>query len=107
MQVLRNITWVLLAIAGIISCRKQDDYKKFLTGGEILYTGKAGSVQVHPGRNRVELYWLLLSDPTIVRSKVYWNNHTDSTEVAINRTAGIDTIRLLISNLAERTYDFE
>lgn len=107
MQVLRNIIWVLLAIAGIISCRKQDDYKNYLNGGEILYTGKADSVQVHPGRNRVELYWLLISDPTIVRSKVYWNNHADSTEVAISRTAGIDTIRLLISNLAERTYDFE
>jgi hypothetical protein len=107
MQVLRNITWGLLAIAGILSCRKQDDYKKFLAGGEILYTGKADSVQVHPGRNRVELYWLLISDPTIVSSKVYWNNHNDSTEMTIRRTAGIDTIRLLINNLEERTYDFE
>jgi hypothetical protein len=38
---------------------------------------------------------------------VFWKNHTDSVEIAINRTTAIDTIRYIINNLPEGSYDFE
>lgn len=91
----------------ISACTKQNDYKKYLGNGEILYTGKADSLLVHAGRNRVQLSWLLISDPKISRAKIYWNNRKDSAQLDIKRTSGVDTIRYIISNLEERAYTFE
>ncbi|WP_158563327.1 DUF4998 domain-containing protein [Chitinophaga silvatica] len=91
----------------VLACRKQDDYKKYLGNGEIRYTGKADSLQVHPGRNRVQLTWLLFADPKINRAIVYWDNRKDSMIVNIKRGEGIDTIRCFVNNLEERNYTFE
>ncbi len=98
---------VLVSVLLISACTKQDDYKKYLGNGEILYTGKADSLLVHAGRNRVQLSWLLISDPKISRAKIYWNNRKDSAMLDIKRTSGVDTIRYIISNLEERAYTFE
>src|SRR3546814_16295689 len=38
---------------------------------------------------------------------VYCNNGRDSVEVPINKTTGIDTVRVMIDNLQERIYTFE
>lgn len=91
----------------VLACRKMDDYKKYLGNGEIRYTGKADSLQVHPGRNRVQLSWLLIADPKINRSMIYWNNRHDSLSLPIKRGQGVDTIRCFIGNLEERAYTFE
>ena len=100
-----GMTALLLFMA---ACSKMDDYKDtFLTGGEIQYTGKADSVKFHSGYNRAQLSWLILSDPKVTRAKVYWNYRKDSAEINIQRTSGVDTIRLMINNLAEGTYNFE
>ncbi|MET3878968.1 DUF4998 domain-containing protein [Chitinophaga sp. OAE865] len=105
---MRILHYILLASVLLISaCTKQNDYKKYLGNGEILYTGKADSLLVHAGRNRVQLSWLLISDPKISRAKIYWNNRKDSAQLDIKRTSGVDTIRYIISNLEERAYTFE
>jgi hypothetical protein len=100
------LLWVIWFL-GIHSCSKMDDYKKFLDGKETLYTGKVDSVKVYPGRNRIKLSWLLISDPKVTKVKVYWNSRLDSVEMAVTKTAHIDTINLIIPNLTEGTYNFE
>jgi hypothetical protein len=107
MKLLQAIYCLLLATGIIASCKKADDFKKYVEGGEIIYTAKADSARVYAGRKRVQLYWLLLSDPTITKSKIFWKNHTDSLEIAVQRTTLIDTMRVIINNLAEGNYDFE
>ncbi|HWV66435.1 DUF4998 domain-containing protein [Chitinophaga sp.] len=105
---MRILPYMILAGVLLISaCTKQSDYKKYLGNGEILYTGKADSLVVHAGRNRVQLSWLLISDPKISRAKIYWNNRKDSAMLDIKRTSGVDTIRYVIPNLEERAYTFE
>ncbi|WP_143306149.1 DUF4998 domain-containing protein [Chitinophaga vietnamensis] len=101
------ITGILLSLAIISACSKQDDYKKYIRNGEIIYTGKADSLRIQPGRNRVQLSWLLIADPKVSRSKIYWNNRKDSATLDIKRSAGVDTIRYVIKNLEERAYTFE
>ncbi len=64
-------------------------------------------MRVHPGRNRVQVSWLLIADPKVALSKLYWNNRKDSAIIPINRTKGVDTIRYIIDNLEERIYEFE
>lgn len=104
---MRILPYILLCYLFVCACSKQDDYKKYLEKGEILYTGKADSLQIHAGRNRIQLAWLLISDPKISKSKIYWDNRKDSLIVDIKRTPGVDTIRYFVSNLEERAYTFE
>ncbi|TJZ62936.1 hypothetical protein FAZ15_01130 [Sphingobacterium olei] len=90
------------------SCQKQDHgYKQFLEGGEKVYVAKADSLQAFPGKNRVRLQWLLLSDPTVEGARVYWNNGADSTMVSFQKTDDIDTINVDVNDLAEGGYNFE
>jgi hypothetical protein len=98
---------ILLFLLGA-ACSKMDDYRgKYTNGREILYTGKADSVKVFPGKNRALLRWLYVADPKVKKAKVFWNNRRDSMAVDIVRTSGVDTIRLMINNLAEGNYVFE
>ncbi|QJB39989.1 DUF4998 domain-containing protein [Chitinophaga oryzae] len=101
--------WLLPAMVLLLTaCSKMDDtYRQFLDGGEIIYTGKVDFLEVFPGKNRVLLSWYLVSDPKITMCRVYWNQRRDSTEVAVKRTGGTDTIRLILDKLPENIYTFQ
>jgi hypothetical protein len=106
----KGISFFLLILIGsfMASCDKMDDnYKDFVKGGEIVYTGRVDSLRVFPGRNRLRLQWLLVSDPKITRCKVFWNNRKDSAVIEVKKTAATDTIKHTISNLASGVYAFE
>jgi F5/8 type C domain. len=101
----------LLFITGIFflaSCNKmRDNYYPYIKNGEIVFTGKVDSLVALPGRNRLQLKWLLVSDPKITKCKVFWNDGADSLLVPVQRTDGTDTIKVNINNLAEGLYTFE
>src|SRR5690554_72263 len=90
-----------------ISCTKMDEtYKDFIKDGEIIFTGKVDSLTALPGKNKVKLQWLLVSDPKITKNVVYWNNFKDSISFDVQKTAGTDTITSIIDNLTEGVYTF-
>lgn len=92
----------------LTSCSKmEDNYKQYISSGEIVFTGKVDSLTALPGKNRVQLSWLLVSDPKITKCKVYWNNGDDSTIIPVQRTDGVDTITINVDNLAEGLYTFD
>lgn len=99
----------VLAAAGLLAaCSKlQDSYKDFVGSGEIYYPGKADSLKIYPGRNRILLTWLLTSDPKITKTTLYWNNKSDSAVIPVQRTAGVDTIKKMLNPMPEGTYTFE
>ena len=91
-----------------VGCRKMNDIqKKFVDRGEITYIAKADSVEVREGQNRIELSFLLLSDPKIASYKIFWNDHLDSVKNAVHRTSEVDTIHVVLNNLKEGTHYFE
>lgn len=97
-----------MAAWGLASCSEMDDtYDDFLEGGEIIYVQGADSLRVLPGYKRIQLNWLAISDPTVTRAMIYWDNRQDSLEIPIEKTDGIDTLGVLIGNLEERIYNFE
>jgi hypothetical protein len=98
---------ILAVISASASCSKEDDYKKYLGDAPLVYPGKVDSLKAYPGKNRIMLTWLLLSDPTIVKAKVFWNNRADTAVFPITRKNGVDTIKAVINNLEERDYFFE
>ncbi len=101
------ISGLLICLSGFIAgCSKMDDtYKQFLEGGQKKYVGKADSVKVLSGRDRVYLQWLRSADPSVVKAKIYWNAKSDSLEVPIDRNA--DTILVPVPNLREGNYTFQ
>src|SRR5690606_13636198 len=90
-----------------LSCSKMDaTYADFIKDGKIVYPGKADSVQVFPGKNRLSLTWLLF-DPNVTRTKIYWNNRVDSLDVLADSSPGIDSMHVLFSDMEEGDYLFE
>lgn len=99
---------ILLSVIAlyISSCSKSDEYKKYMEDGEIVYTGKIDSVTVYSGHERVFVTGLFIADPKIVKLRAYWNNKKDSAEVLIERTGGVDTLKLEIP-IEEGVHNFE
>lgn len=98
---------LLGSILSIFSCTSADEYLKFTEGGAISYTGKIDSLKFFPGRNRVKVEGLIISDPKVAEMRVYWNNKKDSAVVPINRTSGVDAVSTIIENIPENIYNFE
>lgn len=108
MKLLRYICLSLAAGFGLAACDKADTaYKEFAPGGEKVYPGKADSLKANPGKERIELTWLLKTDARIVKCRIYWNRKADSADVAVTRTNGVDTIRHILGGLGEGPYIFE
>ncbi|MEO7211782.1 DUF4998 domain-containing protein [Mucilaginibacter sp.] len=104
-----KLLFILTACCTLLAaCTKMDEYKKFSAGKEVLYTGKADSVKTYSGKKRIKLSWLHASDPKVVKTRIFWNNRTDSTDVLLNNaTLANGRHSILISNLAEGNYNFE
>ena len=98
---------ITVAFGFALGCSRMDDYKKYLADGPIIYTGRVDSVKTYPGNNRIQLTMLLLSDPKITKVKVYWNNRNDSSVQNITRSSGVDTVKFMLTNMAEGSYNFE
>ncbi len=107
MKNIHLFTYIFLFSVGIISCQKMDAYKdRFQKGEEISYPGIMDSVKVRSGNNRAMITGLFMSDPKIVKYRIYWNGGLDSLEKNITRSAGTDTVRDIISNLPEGNSSF-
>lgn len=98
--------YVILGVLIFSSCSDIDDYKDFVKDGEVSYTGKITGVTMYPGYERIKITGLLESDPKIVKVKLFWNNYSDSTELDVNRSGGVDTVTFLLENLPENVYNF-
>ena len=88
------------------NCAKNGDISKFIESGEVQYAGRPENLVALPGDNRIKLRWNILSDPNIVKARVYWRNKSDSIDVPITRRPGIDTVEAIIP-LAEGVYSFD
>ncbi len=88
----------------ILACTKQDDYKKFTEGGEIVYPARVDLIIVQPGNKRLRLRLALGADPSVKKAKIYWSNRQDSLVLDVVHTAANDTLNVLISDLTEGVY---
>lgn len=98
---------LMIGIAAITSCTKMDDFKKYVEGGEISYTGRVDSLKIRSGRNRVLVQGLFISDRKVTKCKIYWNSRQDSLIVPVTRSLAVDTLKKYVNNLFEGTYNFE
>lgn len=95
-----------LVLASFYNCAKNGDISKYTEGGEIQYAAKPENLTALSGDNRIKLRWNILSDPNIVKARVYWRNKSDSVDVPIVRGQGIDTVEAIIP-LPEGVFSFD
>lgn len=103
---IKNITWLLLLLAVWGCSKKNENYKSLIKGGEIYYPGVIVNASYQAGKLRTQLIWNPSPDPKIVKYKVYWNNKQDSLIVNATSHNPLDTVKVLVSNLTEGTYNF-
>jgi len=96
----------VLCMAVFTSCAKMDNtYQPFLADGERVYPGKPSQIELHPGRNRIEVQFQQNLDPNIVKYVIYWNDRNDSVIVLPTSTHGL--LKTTITGLKEQSYNFE
>ncbi|WP_299060045.1 DUF4998 domain-containing protein [uncultured Polaribacter sp.] len=108
-KIISHIFLFSILLIGINACDALDEdaYKVYTDGGEIQYRGKFDSVQIFPGRNRVQLSAIVNSDPRVTSYRVYWGNRSDSAVFPIQKSQIATKISQIIENLDENTYNFE
>lgn len=99
---------LFILLAGLFtSCSKMDStFRDYVVPGGITYVGRADSIAVHPGRERIKITWLRGADPKVNRAVVYWNNKKDSLVVPVTQTNPTDTVTAYINPMPEGTYSF-
>jgi hypothetical protein len=97
---------ILIALVLNSACSEEDDYKKYLEGGEIYYPGKIVNTNVYSGHERVRLTGLFVSDPKVTQCLVYWNVRKDSVIFPVSRENLFDSLDEVIS-VPEGIHNFE
>lgn len=96
-----------LALLSLIGCSKNNEqYRDLIGSGEIYYPGVVAKTDYLAGNLRTMLRWSPSPDPKIVKYKILWNNRQDSMTVNAERLATTDTVKVIIPNLNEGTYNF-
>ncbi len=91
----------------LFGCEKMEDtYYEFVKDGEITYVAKADSIKVRSGYNRIELTWLNMSDPKVSGYTLFWNSDRDSLQNTIVNTDGIDSVKVMLTNMREDVHNF-
>ncbi|WP_106830196.1 DUF4998 domain-containing protein [Parabacteroides pacaensis] len=102
-----NLFLLCTLLLGLANCDGMDaTYKDFLKDGEIVYAGITDSVKFYPGRNRAKLSFYIL-DPSVVRTRIYWNNQSDSIELTVDPLNHPEPYFVEITNLKEGSYSFD
>ena len=92
-------------IWGFSSCNSQSDiYEKYIVSNGLIFPGPAQKPIAYPGNKRIKISWLRGTDPRVQKARIFWNNYTDSVELAVD--ADEDTISYIIDPIAENTYSF-
>jgi len=108
---MKKIIYIILAvltIAGVSSCKDQDDiYQQWVKKGGYIYPEKSTGLEAYDGYNRIKLVWAYPKDPSVTSAKVTWLNGAKSLNVNYADFAGKDTIVVNIDSLEERSYTFE
>lgn len=104
-----NMVIIILCIV-FAHCTRYDDYKKYMPDGVIIYPQKVDNLRTYPGRNRIQLEWLIV-DPKVTSCKVFYmqGGIQDSTTVLLkdydDYVNGV--VRIIIPDLEETSYEFK
>ena len=96
---------VFLLMQVFTTCKNPESlYEEYIVPNGTYYPGKAMNAEAHSGNMRIEIAWQNGTDPKVTKARIFWNNYSDSVEVAVR--AGDAIARKIIEQLNEDTYSF-
>lgn len=114
---MKKIIILLMGLIFLVSCSDMNDIQQeYLDQGENIYVGKADSLLVNGGYNRVQIQGWMHYAKSADKCVIRWKNGEKSDSIIISSTEwqATDTLRILIDNLEEgaqrffvQTYDKE
>ena len=108
MKYIYKFLLLVFTLISFYGCDKMDSsYEEYVKDGETIYVSKVDSLVIRPGKKRILLTWALGTDPKVKRAKIFWNNGADSIEKIIERVPGVNTVEVMVDNLAEGAYTFD
>lgn len=97
------LTLLLLPLA----CGRQDTvYKEFVQPGGYIYPAKPLNLTAVSGYQRVFLQWEAPMDPSIRKTRLFWDNYTDSLEFAYAAYED-GVLEAVVDQLDDRSYTFD
>jgi hypothetical protein len=100
--------FIIAVLICIVGCsKKATDYRSFLNGGEVIYPGTVSNIKISPGNGRLQISWQPSPDPSIKKYIVFWNNGIDSAVIPATTNKPEDTVKCIIGNLGEYTYNLK
>ena len=99
--------YYIIIFCGLVAtgaCSKMNDVHNKYLDSEKIYAAKIDSIDAHAGLNRIH-FTVELSSQRVETVRVFWNDYSDSADIAINNTTG--SFNCLLNNLEENTYIFQ
>jgi hypothetical protein len=110
-KIIKSKITMLFAVLTITvySCSEIDDnYEKYLVGGEKEYAEKPEMVTCYPGNYRIKLSLRYVTAPRIQKCFVYWNNSKDSVIMDVaDSTPDTFYVEKMLEGMDERSYIFD
>ena len=95
-----------LILISFASCDEMNSlHQPYLDEGETIYRAKTDEVFLLSGKNRVQVFWVLSADPSIVKTIITVDDNND-TEIDVSRVNAIDTLNTIITSLTEGSHKF-
>jgi hypothetical protein len=107
--IFKTALFILISAMAFMSCEKMEDvHADYVKDGEIIYANVPDTLQTMPGRNRIQLKWLVYNGNNIQKSIVEWEDEgelkSQSLDVSLNTP--VDSVYVTIDNLDEKSYLF-
>lgn len=98
----------LFLLLGLVfaSCTDMNDVSKAFLTPESRYSGSPDTIKILSGNQRLFLNFRL-TDASVNKMKIYWNNKSDSIVMDVNMDVSPKTFNVEVDNLAEGAYSFE
>ena len=102
----RNLLFIL-TFALLVSCEDfMDVHEKYIEDGEIIYAPKVDSIEFIAGQERILFRFWLYNSPNVKFVNLFWNDDQDSLVVPVSPTTGLDSMDVLLPDMAEKSYTF-
>lgn len=92
--------FLLLGPCILFSCSKEDKIKE----QPVIHAGTADSVNAYPGKNRIQLSWLVSDPEQTKKAAIYWGS-SDSIEIPFQGPS--DSMGIILTGLQEGQYAFD
>ncbi|GHT50167.1 chitobiase [Bacteroidia bacterium] len=103
-----SLLFIVLTALCVSSCENMMDvHQQFIEDGERIRAPKVHDMQFFAGENQILFRFMLKTSPNVTTVDVFWNDRADSLIIPVTPTTGLDTFKVILPNMAEKSYTFE